>query len=109
MLIEMLVLFAGVVSRLFRRPFTWSDEFASILFLWLAMLGAVVAFRRGEHMRMSTFVMWSRCSPLRAPVRCAALGACRGLPHLDRCPMPSNTTLSEWVVSTPSLEVGRNI
>ncbi|MBV8835637.1 MAG: TRAP transporter large permease subunit [Alphaproteobacteria bacterium] len=55
--IEVVILFAGVVSRyVFRNPFVWSDELASILFLWLAMLGAVVAFRRGEHMRMSTLV-----------------------------------------------------
>src|SRR6266446_3049592 len=55
--LEVLILLAGVISRyIFHRPFTWSDELASILFLWLAMLGAVVAFRRGEHMRMSTLV-----------------------------------------------------
>ncbi len=55
--LEVIILLAGVISRyVFRRPFTWSDELASILFLWLAMLGAVVAFRRGEHMRMSTLV-----------------------------------------------------
>jgi tripartite ATP-independent transporter DctM subunit len=55
--IEVVILFAGVVSRyVFRSPFVWSDELASILFLWLAMLGAVVAFRRSEHMRMSTLV-----------------------------------------------------
>ena len=60
--IEVVILFAGVVSRyVFRSPFVWSDELASILFLWLAMLGAVVAFRRGEHMRMSTLV--ARTSP----------------------------------------------
>ncbi len=55
--VEVVILFAGVVSRyVFHRPFTWSDELASILFLWLAMLGAVVAFRRSEHMRMSMLV-----------------------------------------------------
>ena len=54
---EIVILFAGMVSRyVFRSPFVWSDELASILFLWLAMLGAVVAFRRGEHMRMTTLV-----------------------------------------------------
>ena len=41
--VETAILFAGVVSRyVIHRPFTWSDELASILFLWLAMLGAVV-------------------------------------------------------------------
>ena len=52
-----MILFAGVVSRyVFNQPLTWSDELASLLFLWLAMLGAVIALRRGEHMRLTTFV-----------------------------------------------------
>jgi len=51
---EIVILFAGVVSRyVLHAPLMWSDELASILFLWLAMLGAAVAFRRGEHMRMN--------------------------------------------------------
>ncbi|MFG1478053.1 TRAP transporter large permease subunit [Xanthobacter sp. V4C-4] len=51
---EIVILFAGVMSRyVFHAPLIWSDELASILFLWLAMLGAAVAFRRGEHMRMN--------------------------------------------------------
>src|ERR1044071_3376716 len=51
---EIVILFAGVVARYgLHRPLIWSDELASILFLWLAMLGAVVAFRRTEHMRMT--------------------------------------------------------
>jgi tripartite ATP-independent transporter DctM subunit len=54
---EIVILLAGVVARyVFRVPLVWSDELASILFLWLAMLGAVVAFRRGEHMRMTALV-----------------------------------------------------
>ncbi len=56
-LAEVLILLAGVASRyLLQQPLVWSDELASILFLWLAMLGAVVAFRRGEHMRMTAVV-----------------------------------------------------
>ncbi|CCE07301.1 putative TRAP-type C4-dicarboxylate transport system, fusion of small and large permease proteins (dctQ/dctM domains) [Bradyrhizobium sp. STM 3843] len=54
---EIVILFAGVVARYaLHQPLIWSDELASILFLWLAMLGAVVAFRRGEHMRMTAGV-----------------------------------------------------
>jgi len=61
-LVEIFVLLAGVTSRyIFRAPITWSDEFASLLFLWLAMLGAVVALRRGEHMRMTALV--AKASP----------------------------------------------
>ncbi|HEX3506663.1 MAG TPA: TRAP transporter large permease subunit [Xanthobacteraceae bacterium] len=54
---EILILFGGVVSRyVFNRPLVWSDELASTLFLWLAMFGAVIAFRRDEHMRMTACV-----------------------------------------------------
>jgi tripartite ATP-independent transporter DctM subunit len=61
---EIVVLFTGVSARyFFQRPIIWSDELAGILFLWLAMLGAVVAFQRGEHMRMTAFV--SKIDPRR--------------------------------------------
>ena len=54
---EVVILFAGVVARyVLHTPLIWSDELASILFLWLAMLGSVVALRRGEHMRMTALV-----------------------------------------------------
>ena len=54
---EIGVLLAGVIGRyVFHEPIIWSDELASILFLWLAMLGSVIALRRGEHMRMTAFV-----------------------------------------------------
>src|SRR5215831_8287007 len=54
---EVFVLLAGITARhVFQTPLIWSDELASILFLWLAMLGAVVAFRRSEHMRMTALV-----------------------------------------------------
>lgn len=54
---EIIVLLAGVISRYgLHDPLTWSDELASILFLWLAMFGAAAALRRGEHMRMTALV-----------------------------------------------------
>jgi tripartite ATP-independent transporter DctM subunit len=54
---EIVVLLGGVIARyVFNRPLVWSDELASMLFLWLAMLGAVIAFRRDEHMRMTACV-----------------------------------------------------
>jgi tripartite ATP-independent transporter DctM subunit len=44
----------GVMARyVFRTPLIWSDELASILFLWLAMFGAAVAIQRTSHMRLS--------------------------------------------------------
>jgi tripartite ATP-independent transporter DctM subunit len=54
---EILILGGGAFSRyVLRMPLTWSDELAGILFVWLAMLGAVIALRRGSHMQLTTFV-----------------------------------------------------
>src|SRR3954466_14998610 len=54
---EIVVLLAGILARyVFHRPIVWSDELAGILFLWLAMLGSVVAFQRGEHIRMTAIL-----------------------------------------------------
>jgi tripartite ATP-independent transporter DctM subunit len=54
---EIIILLTGVVARfVFNHPLTWSDELASITFLWLAMLGSAIALRRGQHMRMTALV-----------------------------------------------------
>jgi tripartite ATP-independent transporter DctM subunit len=54
---EIVILFAGMLARYaFHAPLLWSDELTSILFAWLALLGSAVAFRRGEHMRMTAVV-----------------------------------------------------
>src|SRR6478672_7674076 len=54
---EVVVLFSGIVARyILHTPLIWSDELASALFLWLAMLGSVVALRLGGHMRMTAVV-----------------------------------------------------
>jgi tripartite ATP-independent transporter DctM subunit len=54
---EVIVLFVGIISRyVLHAPIVWSDELAGILFLWLAMLGSVVAFQRAEHMRMTAVI-----------------------------------------------------
>src|SRR5256885_11569730 len=51
---ETLILFTGVIARyVLHRPLVWSDELASTLFLWLGMLGAALAIRRSENLRMN--------------------------------------------------------
>ncbi len=61
-LVEIAILSATVISRyLLNQPVTWSDELASLVFLWLGMLGATGALRRGEHMRLTIFM--GRLSP----------------------------------------------
>src|ERR1700760_2619948 len=54
---EIVILFAGVVARyVLRQPLIWSDELASILFLWLPMLGAAGSVRPPPHMRVTAGV-----------------------------------------------------
>jgi tripartite ATP-independent transporter DctM subunit len=61
-LAEVAILLIGVISRFaFNNPLVWSDELAAIVFLWLAMLGSVLALWNGEHMRLTTIA--SRMSP----------------------------------------------
>lgn len=55
--LETVILLIGVIWRYgLDAPLVWSDELASTLFSWLAILGAVVAVQRGEHMRLGAFV-----------------------------------------------------
>jgi tripartite ATP-independent transporter DctM subunit len=70
--VEAIILFAGVVARYgFDHPLIWVEELAAILFLWLVSLGAVIALRRGEHMRMTVLV--GRAGPrLRRIAACLA-------------------------------------
>ena len=58
---EVVLLGVTTTARyVFGHPFPWSDEAATYLFIWLAVLGAVVALRRGEHMRLTAFVRGMR-------------------------------------------------
>jgi tripartite ATP-independent transporter DctM subunit len=103
-LADIVVLFGGVVARyLFHAPIVWSDELASILFLWLSMLGAVVALRRGEHMRMTAFV--AKASPgTRAFLDVIAIAA--GLAFLLLVAYPAYDYASEEaIVVTPAMEI----
>jgi tripartite ATP-independent transporter DctM subunit len=55
--VETVILFTGVIWRyVLDSPLIWTDEVAETLFLWLVSLGAVIALRRGEHMRMTMVV-----------------------------------------------------
>ncbi|MBV9783550.1 MAG: TRAP transporter large permease subunit [Acidisphaera sp.] len=57
-LAEIAILLVGVIWRFgLNHPLVWSDELASIVFLWLAMLGSVLALWNGEHMRLTTIAV----------------------------------------------------
>jgi tripartite ATP-independent transporter DctM subunit len=101
---EIVILFAGVVARyVLHRPLIWSDELASILFLWLAMLGAAVAFRRAEHMRMTAVVASARPA-MRAYLDVVA--TCAALAFLLLIAWPAyEYAYEESFITTPALQI----
>jgi len=98
------VLLAGVVSRFaLHNPLVWSDELASILFLWLAMFGSVIALRRAEHMRMTAIV--ARLSPGgRALMEAVATCACLAFLAMVLWPAWQHAA-DDADMTTPALEV----
>ena len=100
----MVVLFAGVFARyVLHNSLAWSDELASILFLWLAMLGSVLALRRGEHMRMTAWIN-SASGERRALYEALGIAAC--LAFLALVALPAlHYAQDEVAVTTPSLEI----
>ena len=101
-LVEIFVLLAGVISRFaLHRPFVWTDELASILFLWLAMFGAVIALQRLQHMRLTAIV--ARFSP-HAQARCTLLAvAIPALFLIILLPWAIDFAVGELDIETPAL------
>ena len=102
--VEIAILFAGVVWRyVLDRPLVWSSELAAILFLWLVSLGAVIALRRREHMRMTFFVARLGARPRRYLARIAAMivalfTICVLVPGIT-------FTIQQGAILTPSLQI----
>ncbi|MFL5282487.1 MAG: TRAP transporter large permease subunit [Rhodopila sp.] len=101
---EIVVLLAGVIWRyVLHTPLVWSDELAAMLFLWLAMLGSVVALQRGEHMRMTALV--SKAQPqTQAYLETVAVAA--PIVFLAATVLPGiDFTLEEGFITTPALSI----
>ena len=66
--------FLGVFSRyVIGSTFTWYDEIARLLFVWIVFLGAAVGVRRGAHFRLH---LAGRPLPGRGAARRATSSAC---------------------------------
>ena len=48
----------GIWRYALNAPLIWSDEFASVLLLWLVMFGTAIAHLRNQQMRVTTIVDW---------------------------------------------------
>ena len=102
--LEILVLLAGTVARyVFNQPLIWSDELASILFLWLAMFGAVIALRRDEHMRLGFFVS---LAPRRWQLWLQTAGSMIVALFVLQTILPALVYVEfQWMIMTPALEI----
>ncbi|MBC7636585.1 MAG: TRAP transporter large permease subunit [Acetobacteraceae bacterium] len=101
---EIVVLFSGVAARyVFHAPLIWTDELASILFLWLAMLGSVVALQRSEHMRL-TAIVGGLSGPARARVEAMATAAVAVFLAM-MLPSAWDYAADEWFIETPALGI----
>ena len=90
-----------IARYVFRHPLVWVDELASILFLWLAMLGSVIALQRAEHMRLTAVV--ARFSP-RGRMRAEALSIGVVVLFLVlMLPSAIDYASDEWFIETPAL------
>ncbi len=101
---EIAVLFAGVVARYaLHAPLIWTDELASILFLWLAMLGSVIALQRGEHMRLTAIIRGFSPAAQARTEAVATLAIAVFL--LILLPAAWDYAADEWYIETPALGI----
>ncbi|MFM7801075.1 MAG: TRAP transporter large permease subunit, partial [Limnohabitans sp.] len=102
--IEIVILSLGVYWRyVLHKPLTWSDELASILFLWLAMIGATVAMMRQAHMRLTTLVDFL---PANMRQITDALVLVLGFVFSTSLLVPAFLHIQDqWVILTPALEI----
>jgi tripartite ATP-independent transporter DctM subunit len=99
-----LLLFTGVISRYaLSHPIIWLDELVSLQFLWLAMIGAVIAVYRNEHLRLNVFV--DRLpEPFREHVHAFALVAMAAV--LLALVQPTFIYVQdEWFIRTPAMGI----
>ena len=103
-LAELGLLLTNVTFRYaLHRPLVWGDELASLLFIWLAMLGAVIALRRGEHMRLTVFL--ARMAPDRRAFF-QTFGHVVVVAFVLLLIGPAwEYTQDEWMITTPALEI----
>jgi tripartite ATP-independent transporter DctM subunit len=101
---EVVVLFTGVVFRyVLNRPLVWTDELASMLFLWLCMLGTVSAQRRGGHMHLSAIA--ARLPPVWRNRLETFASAVAALFVLEIILPAADFAKDQWMIITPALDL----
>ena len=104
LIVIVVLLFTGVVARYaFSLPVVWIDEVVSLSFLWVAMLGTVLAMHRNEHLRL-TLVVERLPERWRGLVQAFALVAV-GATLLALLPQAMEYAYDEWAIRTPELDL----
>src|ERR1700681_875366 len=106
-IVEIAILSAGVFTRyVLGNPLVWSDELATIVCLWLAMLGAVVAYRRGEHIALSVLVR--RSPPRMRAILEAISSVVTAIFVIELIPATLKFFKQEQIDLTPALAIPRS-
>jgi TRAP-type C4-dicarboxylate transport system permease small subunit len=108
LIVIVVLLLGGVVARyVFALPVVWIDEIVSLSFLWLAMLGSVIAMHRNEHLRL-TLVVERLPEALARPVQAFALCAVAAT-LLALLPQAVAYAIDEWAIRTPELDLPNSL
>jgi len=105
--LEVIILASDVFARyVLRNALVWGDELALIMFLWLTMLGAVIAYRRGEHMRLTAVMS---AVPPRVRQVCAVISpTVVAIFCLELLPASRSFLIQEQIDLTPALSIPRS-
>jgi tripartite ATP-independent transporter DctM subunit len=102
-LAEIVLLLTSVIFRfVLHNPISWADELAGILFLWLGMLGSVLALQRSQHMRLTTVV--ANANERVRPLLDVLARAVPALVLALLLPQAADYAYQEAMISTPALE-----
>ncbi|HTX03983.1 MAG TPA: TRAP transporter large permease subunit [Candidatus Acidoferrales bacterium] len=107
LVVEVAILASGVFSRyVLHNAIVWTDELATILFLWLAMMGAVIAYRRGEHMRLTA--LYRRRPRTQQQIFDAITAVVVALFAIELMPSSYAFIVQETIDLTPALNIPRS-
>ncbi|MGB8267049.1 MAG: TRAP transporter large permease subunit [Candidatus Velthaea sp.] len=105
--VEVGILASGVFSRyVLHNALTWTDELGTILFLWLTMLGAVMAYQRRQHMRLTAVLRYA--SPEMREWLDVASATIVGIFCLELLPASGSFLRQETIDLTPALSIPRS-
>ncbi len=103
------VVFANVVARYcLNAAIGWSEEVSRFMFIWVAFLGSVLAFRRGEHLGLDILVKSRPRAAANTVLLAGDLLVVAALAYLTKggVEMTADSLASGWVSSAVPIPYG---